>query len=339
MARRRRATALKWSERRDNLYENRTSQRLQHFREDVRQQYGFLANPSWPLWRNMRELVKNMPVREFLEQPRNTAVHNLLFEKPLPAGTKTLFGKGLRFCLRSRTPANKLDDTIDRYNNDMRRTNFWIQNPQPEGCENVYNPKLYFRSATVFNPNSPELEEILEDFASSLRKAERRWRSRNHPNLTPRQYQLLLYFRESDEYIIIEADKNLGVCILEREYYIRRAIEEHLGDREVYKRISIAEANTIQYKLSFRLSQWLGKHSKTVPEHERDFLRTGRNRCGSKLAWFRMSCKLHKTPNWHLTKGDLKFRPIVACCGTWLNCWSKWLDYYLSKRTPFIPTY
>ena len=157
MARRRRATALKWSERRDNLYENRTSQRLQHFREDVRQQYGFLANPSWPLWRNMRELVKNMPVREFLEQPRNTAVHNLLFEKPLPAGTKTLFGKGLRFCLRSRTPANKLNNTIDRYNNDMRRTNYWLQNPQPEGCENIYNPKLYFTSETVFNPNSQEL--------------------------------------------------------------------------------------------------------------------------------------------------------------------------------------
>ena len=95
----------------------------------------------------------------------------------------------------------------------------------------------------------------MEDFASSLRKAEKRWRSRKHPNLTPRQYQLLLHFRESNEYIIIEADKNLGVCILEREYYIHRAIEEHLGDREVYKRISVAEANIIQYKLSFRLSQ------------------------------------------------------------------------------------
>ena len=112
-----------------------------------------------------------------------------------------------------------------------------------------------------------------------------------------------------------------------------------MGNKEVYKIITTAEANTIQYKLSFRLSQWLSKHSKTVPEHERDFLRTGRNRCGTKLARFRMSCKLHKTPNWHLTKGDLKFRPIVACCGTWLNCWSKWLDYYLSKLTPFIPTY
>ena len=192
----------------------------------------------------------------------------------------------MRFCLRSRTPANKLSDTINRFNNNIRRANFWIQNTQPEGCENTYNPKLYFKSATVFGPNSPELERILEDFASSLRKAEKRWRSRNHPNLTPRQYKLLLCFKESDEYIIIEADKNLGVCILERDYYIRRAIEEHLGNSKVYKRITIPEANTIQYKLSFKLSQWLGKHSKTVPEHERDYLRIARNRCGAKLAQF-----------------------------------------------------
>ena len=52
-----------------------------------------------------------------------------------------------------------------------------------------------------------------------------------------------------------------------------------------------------------------------------------------------MSCKLHKTPNWYDTKEDLKFRPIVACCGTWVNHWSKWLDHYLSLLTPFVPTY
>ena len=148
-----------------------------------------------------------MPVREFLEQPRNTAVHNLLFEKRLPVGTKTLFGKGLKFCLRARTPYNKLQKTIDRFNNDARRVHFWIRNPKPEEEKQQYNPNLYFKSETVFSPDSPELEEILEDFSSSLYKAERRWRSRHHPNLTPRQYQLLIYFSDSDEYIVIEADK------------------------------------------------------------------------------------------------------------------------------------
>ena len=90
-------------------------------------------------------------------------------------------------------------------------------------------------------------------------------------------YALLISFKEHDVYIVIEADKNLGVCILEREYYIRRAIEEHLGDSAVYKVITKAQANTIQYKLSFRFSLWLDKYTAIIPEHERIYLREARN--------------------------------------------------------------
>ena len=271
---------------------------MHQFKEDVRQQYGFLANPDWPLWRNLEEHVRKMPARDVFEQPRNKAVHNLLFEQPLPVGTKTLFGNGLNFCLRASVPTNKLEDTTDRYGNDVRRAGYWLKNPQPDECKKQYNPKMYFRSETVFKPNDDDIEERLERFFSSLWRAQKRWRSRHRSNLTPRMYDLLIFFKDSDVYIIIEADKNLGVCILEREYYIRRAIEEHLGNSAVYKIISKAEANTIQYKLSFRFSQWLGKHAATVPEHEREYLREARNRCSAKLARFRMSCKLHKTPNW-----------------------------------------
>jgi hypothetical protein len=44
-----------------------------------------------------------------------------------------------------------------------------------------------------------------------------------------------------------------------------------------------------------------------------------------------MSLKAHKTP-W-------KMRPIVCCVGTFMNAWSKWLDYYLQKLKIFVPTY
>ena len=51
----------------------------------------------------------------------------------------------------------------------------------------------------------------------------------------------------------------------------------------------------------------------------------------TKLARFRMTMKIHKTP--------FKFRPIVCCAGTFMNDWSKWLDYQLQKLKPFIATY
>ena len=36
-----------------------------------------------------------------------------------------------------------------------------------------------------------------------------------------------------------------------------------------------------------------------------------------------MMCKVHKTP-WVT-------RPIVCCFGTFMNCWSKWLDHWLQQ--------
>ena len=44
-----------------------------------------------------------------------------------------------------------------------------------------------------------------------------------------------------------------------------------------------------------------------------------------------MTAKVHKTP--------YKMRPIVCCAGTFMNCWSKWLDYWLQKIKSKVPTY
>ena len=32
-------------------------------------------------------------------------------------------------------------------------------------------------------------------------------------------------------------------------------------------------------------------------------------------------------------------RPIVCCAGTFMNDWSKWLDYWLQQLKPNVPTY
>ena len=50
-----------------------------------------------------------------------------------------------------------------------------------------------------------------------------------------------------------------------------------------------------------------------------------------KLARFRMTAKVHKDP-W-------KTPPIVCCVGTFMNDWSKWLDFWLQKLKTKVPTY
>jgi len=66
-------------------------------------------------------------------------------------------------------------------------------------------------------------------------------------------------------------------------------------------------------------------------EAEQHFLLESIRKYPDNLAKFRMSLKAHKTP-W-------KMRPIVCCAGTMLNNLSRWLDFWLQKTKPFIPTY
>eukprot|EP00956_Cyclotella_meneghiniana_P016944 scaffold27275_cov47-Cyclotella_meneghiniana.AAC.2 len=47
---------------------------------------------------------------------------------------------------------------------------------------------------------------------------------------------------------------------------------------------------------------------------------------------FRLTGKVHKDP--------LKMRPIVACCYSFMNDWSKqWLDYWFQQLKHLIPSY
>ena len=61
------------------------------------------------------------------------------------------------------------------------------------------------------------------------------------------------------------------------------------------------------------------------------YLKRGLKKFRGKMARFYMTAKVHKCP--------VKYRPIVATCGTALSALSKWLDYKLKQLVPFIDTY
>jgi len=76
---------------------------------------------------------------------------------------------------------------------------------------------------------------------------------------------------------------------------------------------------------------WLSKYHEDLSTAEWTFLHEAILRYPKKLAKFRMSLKAHKTP-W-------KMRPIVCCSNTFINCLSRWLDYWLQQCKPFVTTY
>ena len=162
-----------------------------------------------------------MTVNQYLAVPRNSTCHNLLYSLPLLPGTKALFGLGANFCLKSRSSSINIEATIERYTNDVRRTFYW-KNKEPSllsQSDDTYNPKLYFKSEHLFPSASKSIELALKRFSADLRVLHKQFTSVwNHPNLTPRKYHILTAYKLNDLYIAVEADNNLGLCVLERDY-------------------------------------------------------------------------------------------------------------------------
>ena len=153
-------------------------------------------------------------------------------------------------------------------------------------------------------------------------------------NISVRQWELIQFLRRNDLYIVVEGDKNLGPCILDRAIYVERGCSEHLGNSTNYRELNDTWVQLFKKKLDYRFEAWLTKYHtrlKQISKAEATFLRRAREQNPDQLARFRMTAKVHKTP-W-------KTRPIVCCAGTWMNAWSKWLDYWLQKLKPFVKTF
>ena len=185
--------------------------------------------------------------------------------------------------------------------------------------------------------------------------AQRKNQRRRRPisNLSPTAWRIINLLRRHDIYIVVPADKNLGPAILERDKYIRRCISEHLGNEKNYKVLTTQQVETRMRGLKYQLQKFLDKFwSDPDSKHlnrsalgsnndedevtyitnaEHDFLSRALDKYPDKIAFFRGTTKVHKA-KW-------KMRPIVCCAGTWINEWSRWLDYQLQKLKIFVPTY
>ena len=153
----------------------------------------------------------------------------------------------------------------------------------------------------------------------------------NLSNLTIKQWKLAESLLKSDSHIVVEADKNLGGCIMDREIYIIKGILEHLGNKLVYKKLTKRQADQRMCVVRYQLNIFISKFKKVLSPAETKYLHEGFFKYQDKYPKFRMSAKVHKKP-W-------KTRPIVCCAGTTLNCLSKWLDYWFQKLKTLIITY
>ena len=327
------------------------NQRVGKIGDLLEEQYGFVADESKPFWQNVDHAMGCMSIHEYLSRPSNLQCHNYLHQHPFPSGARELLGLGLNYTIIPKRMKTN-EHTFSRLRNDIRRTYFHtIQPPMdtPNRYGPSYIPSLYIKSEIDWKPASKDIEEAMNNFEASVKSAQREHYRRHpsKPNLTQAQRSLLELLRRHDKYIVVEADKNLGPCILDRTTYIRRGCSEHLGNTSNYKIISRRRATTTMRHLEIQFNDWLTKYywnqyqarqaqevndgPPGITDAEGEYLCAAQDHDLQKLARFRMTLKIHKTP-W-------KTRPIVCCAGTWMNCWSKWLDYQLQRLKPFVSTF
>lgn len=236
---------------------------------------------------------------------------------------------GLNYCIREERPTNNTTQSFQRLRRDIRRINFWLRH---EEDENNYNPKLYLSQDKWFDRASKEIEDGIDKFEREYREIRnKRYRKPTPPNLSAAQLLLASQQKLNDWTIVTPADKNLGPCIMDREEYITRAMKEHFGDIDTYAILDERGCTSIMQLLRQAQEMWISRHRSSLTKGDVKFLETARSRARDKIAKFRMSIKVHKTP--------FKTRPIVCCVGTFMNYWSRWLDFYLRKLTPFVKSY
>ena len=287
------------------------------------------------------------------------ACHNLLHHNALPPGTRDLLGLGLNYCIAP-SKIETTTETFTRLSEDVRQK-FHLNEKPPddtqdsESSEREYIPSLYIKSDYKFDNATEEIEDALSSFEAAVRAAQfhNSCRQKFKPNLSITQWNLLRYLRRHDKYIVIEADKNLGPCILDRKIYFERGCLEHLGNRRNYKQLTKQRADTLLRGLHYKFDAWLNKFywdwyytirrgqpyngPTPISGAECTFLLRAKRRDEGRHARFRMTGKVHKPKKPQVLVHPM--RPIVCCAGTFMNDWSRWLDYQLQRLKPFVPSY
>ena len=293
--------------------------------------YGFCADPNIALMKSVSQQLGKMPLWLYLARPTNSGYHNLC-EQPscVPKHVKRLLGLGLNFCLAARTMPGRDAFDIPRFKKDAHTKLFFAGDESPM-------PRLFVR--TDWQPKDDEIPKEfrvrIADFTNNV--AQLAGLPRPGPtNLLPSQSSTLRFLREQTNLLVCKADKNLGPCIIEKDIYIRRALDDHLRDAKTYSPIPFAnfqsKAKYIRGLLKRHIKQFYYEEKTnprnkivSVPTDDGKYLLRLLDQCNdnSPFAIFYVTMKVHKTP--------FKTRPISSYSGSLLYGLGKVLDDQLQR--------
>jgi hypothetical protein len=264
-----------------------------------------------------------MPAWYYFTRPNNMSCHNLCTQLTPPKNFRSLLGLGLKFCPQPRYTNFNIKNETERFTTDIYVKSFMANKDKKI-------PRLHLRSSwspPIHLINS-SLQRRTGVFIMKTKKLFTKKVTRS--NLLPHQRSLLREFRNNKDFIILQADKNLGPCILERHIYIQRALSDHLLDTSTYKQLNVNERKDKIIHLQFLLNNFIEEYKKKLDPADIKFLKRSTT-VKDPLPKFYMTAKVHKSP-W-------KTRPIISLSGSLLHGLGQWTDKILQPVMKDLPPY
>jgi hypothetical protein len=167
-----------------------------------------------------------MPKTQFFVRCTNASVHNLCTVIQPPPNVSSILGLGLKFVPKPRCTNHNIRSNCDRFKTDTEMQSFL------SGRSTI--PDLYIRTGAKAPAHliNRSLQRRIDCFNQELQKRFTKRKCRS--NLLPFQRTALTDLRRSSQHVVFNADKNLGPCIIERNIYIQRALQDHLSDTGTY---------------------------------------------------------------------------------------------------------
>jgi len=234
---------------------------IKEYHEEIKKESGYCADPNLPKWKNTQNLILQLPVSQ-LQSITNKAYHNKTKKSSAPRGSKSVLGLGLKYCVKHPRPSHKIQKNIDRLKRDIRRSIIMTNNPPPESDQPREPYIKLFHKPSDWNPENcgdKKVEAALTAFERDIKRTRKRFMKPTVSNLRPSQYKTIKKLQNNNDIIVIEADKNLGLVLYDREEYMERAISEHLGNEDVYERIDPQRAMNMKTTTALKVRTWIQK--------------------------------------------------------------------------------
>lgn len=131
----------------------------------------------------------------------------------------------------------------------------------------------------------------------------------------------------------MDADKNLGVTLIDRATYIKSILKEHLLQRETYEILSKLDASRKLQQVEDDIKNTVISSNELQQNDKTFFYRSFRKQY--RIPTFYGTPKLHKGS----CNGLYKTRPVISKIGSFIEIASKYCDHHLTKLIPKVDSY